>query len=135
MKNLIIIEGKEKYQFDSIEELIDVFVGRNFYNLSEEDKRALLEKRTAANALINNLNIIELKKYPDDYMKNAFIVYDEYTYILSMLKFNKLVLLEKTDANIFSKHMKKDWVEDNYIIINNFSDEILENYLGEKFNG
>ena len=135
MKNLIIIEGKEKYQFDNIEELVDVFVGRNFYNMPEEEKKVILEKRTAANALINNLSIIELKKYPDDYMKNAFIVYDEYTYILSMLKFNKLVLLEKTDANIFGKYMKKDWVEDNYIIINNFANEILNNYLGEKFNG
>ncbi len=135
MKNLIVIEGKAKYQFDNLEELVKVFIDKDYFNLSEEERNNALERKTAANALISDIDIIKLNNLPEDYKENAFIVYDEYTYILSMLKFNKLVLLEKTDANVFSKYMEKDWVEDNYIIINNFSNEILKKYLGEKFNG
>jgi len=135
MEKLIIIEGKEKYKYDNIENLIETFVSSSFYDMSNEEKINTLEKKAIANTMIDNIKIVKLNKYPDDFDKNSFVLYNEISYILSMLKFNKLILLERTDANIFGKYMNKESIEDNYIIINKFANEILKKYLEEKFYG
>ena len=46
-----------------------------------------------------------------------------------MLKFNKIILLEKTNANIFGKYINKENITDNYIIVNKFANEIIQKYL------
>jgi len=135
MEKLIIIEGKEKYKYDDIENLIQTFVSNNYFNISDEEKNELLEKKAVANTMMDNIKIVKLNKYPDDFKEESFIIYDEISYILSMLKFNKLILLERTDANIFGKYINKEKIEDNYIIINKFADEILKKYLEEEYNG
>ena len=38
-------------------------------------------------------------------------------------------ILEKTDANIFGKYINREGIEDNYIIINKFANEIMKNYI------
>jgi len=135
MENLIVIEGKEKYKYDNIENLIETFVSKNYFDMSNEEQSNILEKKTIANTMLNNIKIVKLNKYPDDFEENSFILYNEISYILSMLKFNKLILLERTDANIFGKYINKEWIEDNYIIINKFANEILKKYLEEEFYG
>lgn len=97
--------------------------------MSEDERKIELEKKTIANTWQDNIKIINFNKYPIDFDENGFIIYDEITYILSMLKFNKLILLEKTEANIFGKYINKDGFEDNYIIINSFANDILKKYL------
>jgi len=135
MEKLIVIEGKEKYKYDNIENLIKAFVGNNYYNMPNGEKSIILETKAVANTMRDNIKIVKLNKYPDDFEENAFILYNEISYILSMLKFNKLILLERTDANIFRKYINKESIEDNYIIINKFADEILKKYLEEECNG
>jgi len=135
MEKLIIVEGKEKYKYDNIEDLIETFVSNNYFNMSAEEKNELLEKKAVANTMMDNIKVVKLNKYPDDFEDNAFVLHNEISYILSMLKFNKLMLLERTDANIFGKYINKEKIEDNYIIINKFADEILKKYLEEECNG
>lgn len=135
MEKLIIIEGKEKYKYDNVKDLIKDFISKDYFDISKEERDLILEKKTAANTLMDKIKVVNLNKYPDDYEDDAFILYNEISYILSLLKFNKLILLERTDANIFGRYMEKEWVQDNYIIINKFADEILKNYLKEKYNG
>lgn len=135
MKNLIVIEGKEKYQYDNIKNLIESFVSKNYFDMPNKEKNNILEKKAIANTMMNNIKIIKLNKYPDDFEENAFILYNEISYILSMLKFNKLTLLERTDANIFGRYINKELIEENYIIVNKFANEILKKYLEEKCNG
>lgn len=48
------------------------------------------------------------------------------TYIMSLLLTNKIVLLEKVNSNIFTKDIDKTNIEKNYLVVNNFSKEILE---------
>ena len=129
MENLIVIEGKEKYQYKDFESLIENFINKNYFTMSEDERKIELEKKTIANTWQDNIKIINFNKYPIDFDENGFIIYDEITYILSMLKFNKLILLEKTEANIFGKYINKDGFEDNYIIINSFANDILKKYL------
>ena len=135
MENLIVIEGKEKYQYKDIKGLIENFINKNYFNMSEEERQKELEKKTIANTMLNNIKVVKLENGKKIFDENSFILYDEISYILSMLKFNKIVLLEKTNSNIFSKYINKENIESNYIIINKFANEILEKYLEEECNG
>lgn len=129
MENLIVIEGKEKYQYKDINGLIENFINKNYFSMSEEERKNELEKKTIANTIQGDIKIVKLEKDKKDFEENAFILYDEISYILSMLKFNKIILLERTDANIFGRYINKENMQDNYIIINKFADEIMKKYL------
>ncbi len=132
MENLIVIEGKEKYQYKDIKSLIENFISKNYFNMSEEERKNELEKKTIANTMQSNIKIVNLEKEKKDFDENAFVLYDEISYILSMLKFNKIILLERTDANIFGKYINKENIKDNYIIINKFANDIMKKYLKNK---
>lgn len=129
MENLIVIEGKEKYKYNDIESLIKGFINEKYYNMSETEQKNELEKKAIANTIQDNIKIYNMGSKVQNYDKEAFIVYDEITYILSMLKFNKIILLEKTNANIFGKYINKENITDNYIIVNKFANEIIQKYL------
>ena len=135
MEKLIIIEGKEKYKYDNAKDLIKEFIDKNYFDISKEEKKNILEKKSIANTMMDNIKIAKINKFPDDYDDKAFILYNEVSYILSLLKFNKIILLERTDANVFGRYINKKEIEDNYIIVNKFANEILKKYLEEKFNG
>lgn len=129
MENLIVIEGKEKYKYNDIESLIKGFINERYYNMPETEQKNELEKKAIANTIQDNIKIYNMGSKAQNYDKEAFIVYDEITYILSMLKFNKIILLEKTNANIFGKYINKENITDNYIIVNKFANEIIQKYL------
>lgn len=129
MENLIVIEGKEKYKYNDIESLIKGFINERYYNMSETEQKNELEKKAIANTIQDNIKIYNMGSKVQNYDKEAFILYDEITYILSMLKFNKIILLEKTNANIFGKYINKENITDNYIIVNKFANEIIQKYL------
>ena len=115
MDNLIVIEGKEKYMFNNIEELVKALVSEDFYELNDAQKLELLEMRAIANTgLKKDIN---------------FLLKDEYTYILSLAKYNRIMLLEKVDAKIFGKYIDNIDTEDNYIVVNKLADKIMKNYL------
>lgn len=128
MENLIVIEGKEKYQYKDIKSLIENFISKNYFDMSKEERKIELEKKTIANTIQSNIKIVKLEKN-GDFDENAFILYDEFSYILSLAKFNKIILLERTDANIFGKYINKENIKDNYIIINKFANDIMKKYL------
>lgn len=129
MENLIVIEGKEKYKFEDLESLVKRFINNNYYNMSEDERKIELEKKSIANTMLRKIKVFELDNDLSNLDENAFILFDEFTYILSLLKFNIIVLLEKTDANIFGKYINREEIEDNYIIINKFANEIMKNYI------
>ena len=129
MENLIVIEGKEKYKYNDIKSLIKGFINERYYNMSETEQKNELAKKAIANTIQDNIKIYNMESKAQNYDKEAFIVYDEITYILSMLKFNKIILLEKTNANIFGKYINKENITDNYIIVNKFANEIIQKYL------
>lgn len=129
MENLIVIEGKEKYQYKDIKSLVENFISKNYYNMSKTEREDEIEKKAIANTMQNNIKIVKLEQRTGDFDANAFVLYDEISYILSMLKLNKIILLERTDANIFGRYIDKKNIKDNYIIINKFANEIMKKYL------
>ena len=57
------------------------------------------------------------------------MIYDEITYILSLVILNRFILLEKKDSDIFTKNLDKSSMSDNYIILNTFAKKLLKEYI------
>lgn len=121
MKKLIIIEKENKYQFDSIEDLVKELVDENYYNMNQEQKKEILNKK----ASFNILNKIGIKQKE---IENKIITTNEYTYILSLSNLDIITILERKDADIFLKGWNKENFEGNYIIINRFAKELLKQH-------
>ena len=108
MENLIVIEGKEKYKFEDLESLVKRFINNNYYNMSEDERKIELEKKSIANTMLRKIKVFELDNDLSNLDENAFILFDEFTYILSLLKFNIIVLLEKKSTKDFQMIVYKE---------------------------
>ena len=129
MKKIIVIEQENKYQYDSIEELVKDILDEKYYNFSQEQKKEILKKKA-------NLNIINKKDVTiqdnftieNNSIENKIITTNEYTYILSLANLDIITILEQKDADIFLKGWDKEKFEGNYIIINRFAKELITKY-------
>ena len=128
MKDLILIEGNEKYQFDTLEELIETIIHKKYYEMSENEKKEKLELKAFANCMQENIDIVS-KVEELSSIDGKFIIQDEITYVLSLLLLNKDMLLERTNSNIFTKNLDKSNISDNYIIVNHYAKDLLKKYL------
>jgi len=128
MKDLILIEGNEKYQFDTLEELIETIIHNKYYEMSENVKKEQLELKAFANCMQENVDIVS-KGEKLTSIDGKFIIQDEITYVLSLLLLNKVMLLERTNSNIFTKNLDKSNISDNYIIVNHYAEDLLKKYL------
>ena len=77
------------------------------------------------------INRAEAQKEKID-LKNKFIIYDEKTYILSLLLTERAMLLESIDSNIFTENLDKTGIRDNYIIVNTFAEKLLDKYINSQ---
>lgn len=137
-KNLIMILNDEKYQYDGKEELMQSLLGdeeHHYSDMTEEEK----EKRRHLKAYINlkgqesyitNYKKESLKKgeFP---VNEKFLVDNDEMYIMSLLRMNVMVLLEKKEANIFAGKINKENTDDNFLVLNGYADEITEDYKRE----
>lgn len=129
MKNLIVIEDNEKYQYEDIESLVKNIINKDYFNMSKQEKELELEKKAFANTFKSDIQLVKVNEETKEIAKNAFVINDEITFILSLAKFNRIILLERTDSNIFGKYINKENIEENYIIINKFANDIMDSYL------
>ena len=93
--------------------------------MTNEEKKEKMKMKAIANTLNSHTEIVE--DHSDD-IENEFIIKDEISYILSLISTNKITLLERKDANIFTKSIIKDDMKDNYIILNKFAKRLLKEY-------
>ena len=115
LKKLILIEGKNEFQTDDLEDIVKVLIDKDYYNLDKESKLEKIRIKALANTLgDNDINLITK---------------DEITYILSLLTTDKIVLLERKDADVFAKDLNKENFEGNYIVLNRFASKLLDNYI------
>ena len=119
LKKLIAIENGESYQYDTLEDLVKDLIDENFYNMEQNEKVEIMQRKAIANSY-NLLDDIEEKSKIIDRIE------DELTYILYLLTTNNVVLLEHKESEIFTKDINKDNFEDNYIIVNSFAEELLK---------
>lgn len=121
LKKLIAIENGESYQFDTLEDLVKDLIDENFYNMQQNEKVEIMQKKAVANSFksLEDIGIIDK-------------IEDELTYILYLLTTNNVVLLEHKETEIFTKDIDKTELEDNYIIINSFAEELLNKRINSK---
>lgn len=130
LDNLVLIENGKYYQFSTEDELIKKLLGNNYYSLSKKEKNELMKLNATINCFRTNLEILTIpSKEERTYIKNKFIIYDEKSYILSLLLTNKITLLEKKESNIYTNNLNKANFNDNYVIVNNFAEELLKFYM------
>lgn len=130
LKNLIVIEGKDTIQYDTLEELVKDLIDENFFEESKEQKLEKMKIKAIANTLGNKKQILENVNNIQEYnLDKTFIILDEITYILSLLLTNNIVLLERKDSNILTKSLDKSNIEKNYIVVNKFAEYLLREYL------
>lgn len=129
LKKIIIIENNNQIQCDSEEEAIKILIDNNYYELTEEERLEKRKIKAMANCINNNMKIVKEIDIDTDNVENKFIIQDEMTYILSLLVTNNIILLERTDSNIYTGRINKSEIKDNYIIVNTFAKRLLENYL------
>ena len=134
LDKLIIIEDDKDYQYSTFEEIVKYLINENYYNLTKQEKENIIMKKAIENAIDKGLKIIKNKnQIKEKDLKKSFIIIDEMTVILSIIKDqSKIVLLEKKDSNIFNKYIKIPNSNDNYTIINTFATQVLKNYLTTK---
>lgn len=134
LDKLIIIEGDKDYQYSTFEEIVKYLINENYYNLTKQEKENIIMKKAIENAIDKGLKIIKNKnQIKEKDLNKSFIIIDEMTVILSIIKDqSKIVLLERKDSNIFNKYIKIPNNNDNYTIINTFATQALKNYLTTK---
>ena len=134
-KNLILIVDDEKYQYDTKEELLQDLLGdkeNNYNDMTEEEK----EKRRRLKAFIN---LKGREKYITNYKQESskkgmfstdekFLIDNDDMYVMSLLKMNEVILLEEKNAKIFSAKIDKTDIEDNYLVLNYYAKDIVNNY-------
>lgn len=132
LDKLIIIKDDKDYQCSTFEEIVKYLINENYYNVTKQEKENIIMKKAIENAIDKGLKIIKNKDQIKD-LNKSFIIIDEMTVILSIIKDqSKIVLLERKDSNTFNKYIKIPNNNDNYTIINTFATKALKNYLTTK---
>ena len=134
MEDIIIVEGKEKYCFSEIKEAVEQFLDKDFYSLTEEEKYNKIRRKTMMNAILKKTAVKDLTKgdLVKDIKEKQYIILNEEAFLLSLAKNNDIVIYEKENANKFAKDIDKknlERVADEYIRINDCTDELLKNIL------
>ena len=132
MKDLILIVDQEKYQFDTKEDLMQNLLGdkeNNYNEMTEEEKKEKRYLKAYINLQGQKEYIIdfkeEVKKNPNIPINERFLIDND---DMSLLRMNQVVLLENTKSDIFSKEINKEGIDDNYLILNSYANEITNNY-------
>ena len=136
MKNLIVIIGKNKYQFDTKEELLQSLLGDSsseYSNLTAQEKKDRRYLKAYINMLGKEDKILDYKRESNGQgeidISEKFLIDNDDMYVMSLLRANKIILLEHKEANIFAKNIQPSNAQDNYIIINSYALDIVKSYI------
>lgn len=137
MENIILVYESKKYFFNTYEEIIELFFGKNYDKLSFNEKFKIRYQKALGICIKNNIELVdtrvgklggngEILSKEFDFEK-AFIIDNEKTYILSMCKFENILILENKESKIFNIPgvAKIDDEDNNYIVINKLVDRLL----------
>lgn len=140
MENIIIIENSKKYFIKDKTELFEYFFGKDYNKLSFNEKYKIRFEKAYGFVIKNDLELVDTrvgvlsgeaeviaKRY--DFSK-AFIIDNEITFILSLCKFEQILLLEKLNNKdkifvIDDILNLKENLENGYVIVNKFIDKLL----------
>ena len=137
MDPLIVIIQGQQFKLKNLNNLVDSIFGKSYFDLSQEERlKVRYEKAHAISQFHKYLPIVNTEQgtYGDNFdivkkdydFENAFIIDDDYSYILSLCKINSFMLLEVRNSNIFTGLIDKSEIKDDLVVINHFAKEILD---------
>ncbi|MDD2377001.1 MAG: hypothetical protein PHD15_04070 [Clostridia bacterium] len=135
MKNIIILYENNKYEINTLQEIVKLVLGEEYLNMNVEEKFKVRYEKAFGICKMNNIIIIDTKvgvlndnnktKIKYDIL-NTFIIDNEETYILSLCKYADMLLLEEKNSEVFNnKELIKNNTNDNYVVINKYVNELL----------
>ena len=141
MDPLVVINQGQQFKLKNLNNLVASIFGKSYFDLSQEERlKVRYEKAHAISQFHKYLPIVNTEQgtYGDNFdivkkdydFENAFIIDDDYSYILSLCKINSFMLLEVRNSNIFTGLIDKSEIKDDLVVINHFAKEIL----GELYN-
>ena len=141
MDPLVVIIQGQQFKLKNLNNLVASIFGKSYFDLSQEERlKVRNEKAHAISQFHKYLPIVNTEQgtYGDNFdivkkdydFENAFIIDDDYSYILSLCKINSFMLLEVRNSNIFTGLIDKSEIKDDLVVINHFAKEIL----GELYN-
>ena len=121
LKKLLLIEGRKKFQFDEEKELIEHLLGKNYYKLTKKEQMKLMSINAFFKVVGTKMKVDTLSKTKEELnnmnFENTFVVYDEKTYILSLLIADRAMLLESTTSNIYTDGLDKSEIKDRKSVV------------------
>ena len=129
LKNIIIIENGAEAQCDTLEDVVKQLIDKDYYAMTGNQKLEKMKIKASANCINNKMEVINKSELINCTLDNKFIIGDEICFILSLLLTNNIIILEEKESNIFTKHLEKKHLDNNYIIVNNFARELLLKHL------
>ena len=143
---LIVAQGENVMQLDSIDELVEQVLGEEYRGLSEKEKLQKRYEEALLKAMFNKLDIVyspkgiiksdrTFDKQTPYQLDKCFVIDDEITFLLSLCKTQDLKVLERIDSNIFISDEDREELkeeEGNYIIVSQRVDQIMSRYINLK---
>ena len=137
MDPLVVIIQGQQFKLKNLNNLVASIFGKSYFDLSQEERlKVRYEKAHAISQFHKYLPIVNTEQgtYGDNFdivkkdydFENAFIIDDDYSYILSLCKINSFMLLEVRNSNIFTGLIDKSEIKDDLVDINHFAKEILD---------
>ena len=137
MDPLVVIIQGQQFKLKNLNNLVASIFGKSYFDLSQEERlKVRYEKSHAISQFHKYLPIVNTEQgtYGDNFdivkkdydFENAFIIDDDYSYILSLCKINSFMLLEVRNSNIFTGLIDKSEIKDDLVVINHFAKEILD---------
>ena len=137
MDPLVVIIQGQQFKLKNLNNLVASIFGKSYFDLSQEERlKVRYEKAHAISQFHKYLPIVNTEQgtYGDNFdivkkdydFENAFIIDDDYSYILYLCKINSFMLLEVRNSNIFTGLIDKSEIKDDLVVINHFAKEILD---------
>lgn len=137
MDPLVVIIQGQQFKLKNLNNLVASIFGKSYFDLSQEERlKVRYEKAHAISQFHKYLPIVNTEQgtYGDNFdivkkdydFENAFIIDDDYSYILSLCKINSFMLLEVRNSNVFTGLIDKSEIKDDLVVINHFAKEILD---------
>ena len=123
MDPLVVIIQGQQFKLKNLNNLVASIFGKSYFDLSQEERlKVRYEKAHAISQFHKYLPIVNTEQgtYGDNFdivkkdydFENAFIIDDDYSYILSLCKINSFMLLEVRNSNIFTGLIDKSEIKD-----------------------
>lgn len=136
MENIIILSGGKQYFANSFEEVVKMFFGKDYFSKSFEEKYKIRYQKGLGISIKDGLDLVDTrvgklggsgKIVSKEYnFSKSFIIDNEKTFIISLCKFEDVIIMEEKNSHEFNvDSLMKYTGDNNYSVINKYCNELL----------